>query len=664
MSSNNSIPIVYDFAFLGLGCGNSLLILEMERKGLLIDKKIVVFEPEKKMRNDKTFCFWMDPAQLHTFGIQDLIRDKWTKVSVVNDQKQTLNKVHYFHIPALSLYQKVSNLLTTYQIETLCISYTGSFKHERNYSTLNFSDRIIHAKYIFDNRPPSYVNATRNEVQLFQSFYGWEIKALNKSFDIDTFTMMDFNVPQEGSTQFMYVLPFNQNTALFEITRFGEELIEKETAENTIHNYLQAKGIDYEIEQTEHGVIRMFNSHIIVDNSHSNVINTGERGGRLKPSTGYSFIRSLNHARQITNGLLENKTYKVKNSRRFSYYDRLLLQILKYTPNRGKEIFTQLFSKNNVETVLRFLDEKSSPKEELAIFASLPLPLFIAAFLRDCFCMISNRIILLPPIIWMSILSLLAYTLGLEWFVYAFLILGLFLVGIPHGAVDHLYTLGNPSPGKLILHVFKYLGLGSLVLMLFWLSPDIGLIFFLLYSSWHFGETDFTYWKLSGNRAAAAWGIYLLGGLLLSHVNEMQLVVQQMSVHVTFNSSFSSEVSNIWIIVGGLYFIVKEKKNGIFFGMLALLILQYLPLIPAFALFFIGQHSMHGWSSLKTNLEVSNFKLWWKALPFTLGAFFLLLVTTFFTTFNWGQVFIFLAALSFPHVYYTTRFNFRKPESS
>jgi lycopene beta-cyclase len=660
MSSNKSEKIkLYDYAFLGLGCGNSLLLLEMEKNGLLIDKNIVILEPDKKTRNDKTFCFWMDPALLETYGIKDLIRDEWVNVNVVNDQKQGLEKFSYFHIPALSLYEKVSKLLTTHKIKTLQVSFSGSIKQDKNYSTLTTPECLINTKYVFDNRPPSYANATNSEVQLFQSFYGWEVKALNKSFEADTFTMMDFNVPQEGYTQFMYVLPFNENTALFEITRFGEEVIEKDSAEEIIHNYLIARGIEYKIERTEQGVIRMFNSPIVNVNEGKNLFNTGERGGRLKPSTGYSFVRSLYHAKHITNRLLDNKIKKRTNTKRFEYYDKLLLQILKYSPHRGKDIFMELFTKNKIETVLRFLDEKTSPKEEFAIFSSLPIFLFISAFLRDSFWIFRNNITKVPPIIWMSFGILLAFSLGGELFVSAFLILGMFLVGIPHGAIDHLYFVDKPTIQKLILHVFKYLSLGFLVLVLFWLNPTIGLVFFLLYSSWHFGETDFSYWNLTNKGVAAAWGIYFLGGLLVSHPIEMQQVTREMGVRLTFDSALTSVVAKIWLLVGGLYFSLKIKKSGIIFGVISLLILQFLPLIPAFAIFFIGQHSIHGWSSLKTKLDLSDLKMWRQALPFTLGAFFLLFVMIFFTTITWGQVFIFLSALSFPHVYFTTRFNSR-----
>jgi len=129
MSYNKSELIkYYDYAFIGLGCGNSLLFLEMEKNGLLVDKNVIILEPEKKTSNDKTFCFWMEPSLLESNGIKDLICNEWVNVNVINDTKQGLKKYSYFHIPALSLYEKVKNLINKYNIEIQYISFTGLIK--------------------------------------------------------------------------------------------------------------------------------------------------------------------------------------------------------------------------------------------------------------------------------------------------------------------------------------------------------------------------------------------------------------------------------------------------------------------------------------------------------------------------------------------------------
>ena len=61
------------------------------------------------------------------------------------------------------------------------------------------------------------VNQKRYPV-LQQHFMGWFIKRKRHIFDDSVATFMDFNLPQNGNTRFMYVLPIDKKTALFEYT--------------------------------------------------------------------------------------------------------------------------------------------------------------------------------------------------------------------------------------------------------------------------------------------------------------------------------------------------------------------------------------------------------------------------------------------------------------
>jgi Flp pilus assembly protein TadB len=59
---------------------------------------------------------------------------------------------------------------------------------------------------------------------------------------------------------------------------------------------------------------------------------------------------------------------------------------------------------------------------------------------------------------------------------------------------------------------------------------------------------------------------------------------------------------------------------------------------------------------LKDELGLTHQNLWLKAWPFTVGSLLMLLAVLTVVPVTWGQVFIFLAALSFPHVYFASRF--------
>ena len=106
-----------------------------------------------------------------------------------------------------------------------------------------------------------------------------------------------------------------------------------------------------------------------------------------------------------------------------------------------------------------------------------------------------------------------------------------------------------------------------------------------------------------------------------------------------------------------LLFLIILRKNQFFFNLIQTVLLVcigfFLPLIPAFGCYFIFQHSLHGWKHLKNKLALSDFQMWKHALPFTVGAIVLFAVfISLIQAPNWGQFFIFLSALSFPHVWY------------
>jgi hypothetical protein len=92
---------------------------------------------------------------------------------------------------------------------------------------------------------------------------------------------------------------------------------------------------------------------------------------------------------------------------------------------------------------------------------------------------------------------------------------------------------------------------------------------------------------------------------------------------------------------------------------------MYLPLLSAFSLYFIGQHSLNGWRHLKIGLKTNNQTLYLKSLPFNLGAVGLLIVSywlsenyfQFFSPVEMATVFfVFLSCISFPHIIWMHKF--------
>ena len=97
------------------------------------------------------------------------------------------------------------------------------------------------------------------------------------------------------------------------------------------------------------------------------------------------------------------------------------------------------------------------------------------------------------------------------------------LIGIPHGAIDHILFFKKRSLSQLKFYSI-YLGLILLFLVLWIYLPFWSLLFFLLISAFHFGESQFSdidtdkFLKYS---LFSFWGIALLSTLMYYNLDEL-----------------------------------------------------------------------------------------------------------------------------------------------
>jgi lycopene beta-cyclase len=635
---------LYDYAFIGMGCANSLILLELDCAGLLSQKRILIYEPEQKKGNDRTFCFWLEPNVLQDAGLDQLVSHSWSKVKCNEEAPQFLAGKHYYYLRAEALYAHTSALLAQHQV---------TFRKE---SLVGSPSGLAH--FVFDSRPPQFELDARNDVQISQSFYGWLVKTKAPVFDPEVFTMMDFSIPQNGHTQFLYVLPFDAQQALIEPTRFGQELFSEKEATQVISNFLVEQHTEFEILEKEQGCIPMCSGVIQNEELPKNWFRTGAGGGQLKPSTGYSFVRSLTDAQQIVKSLSLNeaKFKRRKSPQRFAYYDRLLLKIIAQKPEKGKLIFTKLFHNNAAAKVLNFLDEKSTLLQEIRLMSTLPILLFLNAALLDAVGTFRSFLEKRSVAFYMSCLLLVFQYFQLGLLSNIIMLLGLLSIGLPHGALDHLYSATNQLriPWRFI---GVYLGLGLLLLIVWYFLPYLALIIFLAYTAWHFGQADFEIWKLRSGVRSFFWGILVLALILGSHWTETSQILAEMGIFLPKSVDFlgSKNENTSWVLpfLVLLFFPIKRIDSKVKETLFCLSLGTWLPLLPAFACYFVFQHSVHGWQHLRQKMKLSHSNMWLQALPFTLGALVLFGAYLYLIQEpNWGQVFIFLSALSLPHVYY------------
>ena len=644
----------YDYIFAGFGASASLLLLEMNRRNLLKGAKVLIIDPDNKEKNDKTFCFWATEDEQIVSSLKPMITHFWSEARAGAQDKQVLNPYRYHHIPGINLYRHAREVLEENQCFRLNLP-VNQIGEDESGLVVFAGDYSFRSGRVFDSRPPVFREPGSREIHIHQSFIGWVIQTEKPLLDPRTMHFMDFQVEQNGGTQFVYLLPFSSNSALVELTRFGSDLILEDEGRNQLNSYIQERFGAFRIKSVEKGCIPMSNARICTQNFPGLSL-LGARNHAVKPSTGYAFKNMYSQASEIAASLASrdfqkldalNSPQKTSSRSRFAFYDALLLRILKEHPENGKAIFLKLFRHNRLNQILRFLDENSGLGAEIIMFSKLPIIPFVRALFHYQGVQIVRPIILMLLVL---MLTGLGFNPELQTISgYTLLTAGMILVGIPHGAVDHLLESNRWNQHKSGSFIFTYLFQAAVMALLWLLAPVLALLIFVAYSSFHFGEADGKHWGFSV-KTATLWGTSVLIYILGTHGAETNSILNLLS---NFRLPFEIPVAGLfpWFV-----YAIFRKNIPFMLTIVWLTISSFLPLIFAFGIYFIGQHSCSSWVHICSHLSLSSKKVWLKAMPFHLAAWVLMALFFLF----WPQesvteanqlavFFVFIACISLPH---------------
>jgi Brp/Blh family beta-carotene 15,15'-monooxygenase len=334
---------------------------------------------------------------------------------------------------------------------------------------------------------------------------------------------------------------------------------------------------------------------------------------------------------------------------------------LKKQPNLGKHIFEQLFKNNSLTHTLEFIDESSNWKKELKILSSLPYLPFIKELVFDYKIKLKAYskviILLLTTLTCLFLYKSTDYYPTIETML---ITAGLVLVGIPHGALDNIVEAKNYHKKIDLLFIIKYIGIALAVVFVWMLHAKIALLFFLAYSAWHFAETDFMDWKMKNNNfiKKMAWGVTLLGIILIGHAKETFNVLSEMGILINIDTKHPIiHFLLYFLIIYSFVWSIIERNKKMLVTTMVLSLSVGLPLLSSFALYFIGQHSTAGWEHLKSAFNVNNIQLFKKTLPYNLAAWILLFV--FLNYYNKefiSSFFVFISSISLPHIIIMNKF--------
>ncbi|MBQ4819012.1 lycopene cyclase family protein [Aquimarina sp. MMG016] len=373
----------YDYIISGTGASGLMLAYHLVLDPFFDNKQILLIDKDVKNQNDRTWCFWEKVNAFDNYQNWDnIVSKKWDTIffgSKDFSKQISISPYEYKLIRSKRFYEFVLKNIISKSNITIVQENILNLKDEGDIVQVE-TDKAFHlGDKVFNSVPlsSSYKNQQQYPV-LSQHFVGWFVKTNTPSFDPETAIFMDFTVAQKGNTRFMYVLPLSETEALFEYTLFSETLLSKKEYEDEIERYLEEKGVsEYKITEKEQGSIPMTCYEFRKENS-KNILHIGTVGGWTKPSTGYTFQNSSKKVMELVQFLkMNNDLTKFKKRTKFWYYDLLFLDLL-YTENQhGAELFSRLFRKNKITTILKFLDEETTFLEDLKIMWSMPTGKFL-----------------------------------------------------------------------------------------------------------------------------------------------------------------------------------------------------------------------------------------------------------------------------------------------
>ncbi len=373
----------YNFIITGAGCAGLSLLIRMIDSGKFADKRILLVEKEEKIKNDRTWCFW----EIENDIFESIVYKHWDKMWFhdINFSKQLqISPYQYKMIRGIDFYNYCFNIIREQKNIDIVYGDVHTIKNENNKAVLVLHDTIIEADYIFNSILFEKPVLKKSEHFLLQHFKGWIIETAKPSFNPEEATMMDFRVEQQDGTTFVYVMPFTETKALVEYTLFTNNLLDQQQYNEELKKYIaEYLNIEnYSILEEEFGIIPMTNHRF--SSNQNKIINIGTAGGQTKGSSGYTFKFIQKNSKAIVGQLIKSGSPIVNtSSKRFQFYDSILLNVLANKKLSGRKIFTPIIKKNKPQHLLRFMDNESSLSEDLKIISSLPTLPFLKAALKQ-----------------------------------------------------------------------------------------------------------------------------------------------------------------------------------------------------------------------------------------------------------------------------------------
>jgi len=247
----------------------------------------------------------------------------------------------------------------------------------------------------------------------------------------------------------------------------------------------------------------------------------------------------------------------------------------------------------------------------------------------------------------------------------------LILIGIPHGAIDHLLLSPEINNKKLFKFIIKYLAIILGYLAIWLIFPTLALLAFIIMSAYHFGQSHFIKLKLKKLERLTyiSLGLFFLSTILWGDFKYTTSILSNI-IDISSFENYGFPVFLLTFSLSTILILINLRKEAFwlllesfFLGIL----LYYLPLLLGFIIYFGFWHSLPSmqeeFEALKNHIKVDKVKGFIKKLlPFSLISLagISLILLFFYNMMNSDQLtllfFVLVSLISAPHIWYMNLF--------
>jgi lycopene beta-cyclase len=366
-----------ELAIVGGGCaGLSLAVRLLDR---FPDARVTIFDPRRSYENDRSWCFW-------DFGDDPRgypIAHRWTSAIVRGPGREVELDCAgrpYCHVRAGDFYEWALERLRASGRATLELgaavreiddTLAGVIVRATSHDGRAF-DRAF--SMVFDGRPPERGGSAQDAASLTQAFVGHEVEFDEDVLDSERVTLMDFRVDQSRGLRFVYVLPFTPRRGLVETTYLTPGLDQASIDEREITDYCETT-----LGRPPCGLIRVERGALPMTTaplgppSTRHIWRIGTRAGIARASTGYAFDAIQRDAARVCDALAaRGPRPAAPRPRLLNTLDRMMLSLLASRPEVGPRLFESMFSRAPAGALIRFLSDRASVGDALAVVRSVP----------------------------------------------------------------------------------------------------------------------------------------------------------------------------------------------------------------------------------------------------------------------------------------------------